>query len=220
MAKEILSKKQLLILKKAAQDDFISENFYLTGGTALAGFYLNHRVSEDLDFFSEKEFDVLGIDIFLKKQKKDLKISSIDFQQSYNRNLFFLRFQDKEMVKIEFTYFPFPHIEKPKKKSGVKIDSPIDIATNKLFTIYQQSRARDYIDLYFIVKKYGWSIKGIVKKAKIKFDWHIDPLQLGSQFLKADSVSDFPIMIKKISKKEWQEFFIKEAEELKNQILI
>ncbi|MCD4795127.1 MAG: nucleotidyl transferase AbiEii/AbiGii toxin family protein [Bacteroidales bacterium] len=28
--------------------------FYLTGGTALVRFYLNHRYSEDLDFFVNK----------------------------------------------------------------------------------------------------------------------------------------------------------------------
>jgi predicted nucleotidyltransferase component of viral defense system len=29
--------------------------FYLTGGTALGRFYLNHRCSEDLDFFVNAE---------------------------------------------------------------------------------------------------------------------------------------------------------------------
>ncbi|MCZ7666433.1 MAG: nucleotidyl transferase AbiEii/AbiGii toxin family protein [Chloroflexi bacterium] len=29
----------------------LGDNFYLTGGTALAAFYLQHRFSEDLDFF-------------------------------------------------------------------------------------------------------------------------------------------------------------------------
>ena len=29
--------------------------FYLTGGTALGRFYLNHRYSEDLDFFVNNE---------------------------------------------------------------------------------------------------------------------------------------------------------------------
>ncbi|MFH1233514.1 MAG: nucleotidyl transferase AbiEii/AbiGii toxin family protein [Patescibacteria group bacterium] len=29
-------------------------NFYLTGGTALAEFYLHHRLSEDLIFFPSK----------------------------------------------------------------------------------------------------------------------------------------------------------------------
>lgn len=29
----------------------VMDSFYLTGGTALGRFYLNHRFSEDLDFF-------------------------------------------------------------------------------------------------------------------------------------------------------------------------
>ena len=32
------------------------------------------------------------------------------------------------------------------------IDSLIDIATNKIFTIYQNPRSRDFIDLYLILK--------------------------------------------------------------------
>ena len=31
------------------------EQFYLTGGTALAEFYLGHRLSFDLDFFTAEE---------------------------------------------------------------------------------------------------------------------------------------------------------------------
>jgi len=38
--------KILLALKQ------VLSSFYLTGGTALGRFYLNHRFSEDLDFFS------------------------------------------------------------------------------------------------------------------------------------------------------------------------
>src|SRR5574342_1029985 len=32
--------------------DPISAHFYLSGGTALAGFYLHHRYSEDVDLFT------------------------------------------------------------------------------------------------------------------------------------------------------------------------
>jgi len=59
----------------------------------------------------------------------------------------------------------------------------------------------------------------LVKKAKIKFDWNIDLLQLGSQFLKSQEVKDYPRMIKKIEHKEWQDFFIKEAKKLEKDIL-
>lgn len=217
MEKEILTPDQLKILEAINQDSFIISKFYLTGGTALAGFYLKHRISEDLDFFSEEEFDTTSISVFFQKNKKRLGIKSIDFQQSFNRNLFFLHLEN-EVIKTEFTYFPFPRIDTTQRFKNIPLDSILDIAVNKLFTIYQQSRARDYIDLYCIIMKYRWSIKKLVKKAKIKFDWHIDYIQLGTQLVRASDASDYPRMIENIPKKEWIGFFLKEAEKLKDKV--
>lgn len=205
-------------MEKIGNNKFIADNFYLTGGTVLAEFYLKHRFSEDLDFFSEKEFDILSIDIFLKNLKLELNISKIDFQQSYNRNIFFLHF-DQEVLKTEFTYFPFPRIEQGDYKYGIKTDSLLDIAVNKLFTIYQRTKARDYIDLYFICAEVGYSFGSLIKHAKIKFDWHIDPLQLGTQFIKATEAEDYPRMIKQIDNKVWQNFFIQESKKLSPEII-
>jgi len=206
------------MLKKIGANKSIASSFYLTGGTALAGFYLHHRYSEDLDFFSENEFDVQGITIFLSQQKNDLCFTSIDFQQSMNRNLFFLHFPD-EVLKMEFTYYPFPRIEHGSEADGVTLDSLLDIAVNKLFTIYQRSAARDYIDLYCICKKYQWAISDLIMKARIKFDWHIDPLQLGTQFLKSEGAEDMPRMIADRPVEEWRRFFKEEAKKLKEQIV-
>ena len=218
MKNEILTKNQLNFLKEFSQSSFLLKNFYLTGGTALAGFYLGHRYSEDLDFFSEKEFDLLNIKIFLKKIKKKLGFKKDDLEQSYNRNLIFLHFPD-EIVKTEFTYFPFMRIQKGKNELGIEIDSLFDIAVNKLFSIYQRSKARDYVDLYFLCQKEKYTIEELVKKARIKFDTHIDFLQLGKQFIKSQTVDDYPRMIAKIKSKEWQEFFIGQALKLKKNIL-
>jgi len=51
-----LTKNQNLIFSEVAADEYLRSQFYFTGGTALSAFYLNHRESEDLDFFSQKEF--------------------------------------------------------------------------------------------------------------------------------------------------------------------
>ena len=51
--KTILTKNQQLLLNEIGKNKAISEAFYLGGGTALAEFYLKHRLSEDLDFFTE-----------------------------------------------------------------------------------------------------------------------------------------------------------------------
>lgn len=213
MEKNILTERQEKILKLLGAHTEIASSFYLSGGTALAGFYLFHRYSEDLDFFSEIEFDVQSVSLFLSSLRSELGFASIDFQQSLNRNLFFLKFSD-ETVKMEFTYYPFPRIEEGMAYNGIVVDSLLDIAVNKLFTIYQRSTARDYIDLYCICKKEGWHVADLIKKARIKFDWHIDPLQLGTQFLKAESAQDLPRMIQEIEPEEWRMFFKNEAKKL------
>lgn len=218
MAKTILSDNQSKILEAISHDKAICQIFYLTGGTALAEYYLQHRLSEDLDFFSEQEFDIQAINIFFAKNKKLLGIKKVDIQQSFNRNLIFL-YLKKDVIKTEFTYFPFPRIEKKIKKNKLFIDSLEDIAVNKLFTLYQKPRSRDFIDLYLIAEKTGWKIADLIKKAKIKFDWHIDYLQLGSQFTLAETVKDYPRMILKLKNEKWQKFFISQAKSFSGKII-
>lgn len=217
--KTILSVKQKQLLEIIGRDQNLCKFFYLTGGTALAEYYLQHRLSEDLDFFSEVEFDPQAISVFWKKVKAEAGIKKVEYEQSFNRNLFFLNL-GKEKIKTEFTYFPFPRIEKKKQIGSLFIDSLLDIAVNKIFTIYQKPRSRDFIDLYFISQKEKtWTIADLVKKAKVKFDWHIDPIQLGAQFLQVKEVKDYPRMIVKINHEDWQKFFIKEAQKLKSSVL-
>lgn len=217
--KTILSKNQQKLLKIIGNNKSICRYFYLTGGTALAEFYLRHRLSEDLDFFSEEEIDSQTVFSFLKSIQKSAGIEKIDAQQSFNRNLFFLRLQDGDVIKTEFTYFPFLRIEKKNKIGNLFIDSLCDIAVNKIFTIYQKPRSRDFIDLYLILQTKKWDIAELVKKAKIKFDWHVDPLQLAGQFLQAKAVKDYPKMVEKLKPEVWQNFFEEEAKKLKEQIL-
>ena len=214
----ILSENQKKFLKLLSEEKSICAHFYLTGGTALAEFYLHHRLSEDLDFFSEQEFDPQSISVILKKIQTAGSIKKIEYQQSFNRNLFFL-YTDTDMIKTEFTYFPFTRIEQKQKIGNLFIDSLIDIATNKIFTIYQNPRSRDFIDLYLILKHNpAFTINSLIENAQIKFDNYIDPIQLGAQYVKAKELKDYPRMLEKIDEKAWQEFFIKEAEKLSGKV--
>jgi len=131
MGSAILTKRQAQFLKEFGAQPALTETFVLTGGTALAGFYFMHRLSEDLDFFSLEEVDPLAVSAWLHDVKTTLGFDSFTSQQSFNRNLFFLAFPDGEQLKTEFTYFPFPHIEAPLVVQGVRIDSKIDIAVNE-----------------------------------------------------------------------------------------
>lgn len=218
MEKTILSRQQKRIFSLLSNIEIITDNFYLSGGTALSEFYLHHRYSEDLDFFSENEFEIQGIISALKTIQKKAEIKKFDLQKSFNRNLIFLHCKN-EIIKTEFTFFPFAQIEKGPYENRLRIDSLMDIAVNKIFTIYQNPRARDFIDLFFILKKKKWTLRDLIGKARIKFDWHIDYLQLGSQLLKASEMKDYPRMIVKIKDAEWQSFFKDEAEKFKKNIL-
>lgn len=193
MIENILTCRQIDFLDVAKSEPFIAKHFVLTGGTALAAYHLGHRYSEDLDFFSEREFEILPLDIFFKKAKQKLK--------------------------TEFTYFPFPKIETGPTEGDMFVESKIDIAVNKLFTIYQRVAARDYIDLYLLCKREKYEIAELLKKAREKFEWHIDPLQLGTQFLKAEAAEDFPRMTVDLPSEEWRDFFREEAKKLKDAVL-
>ena len=59
----------------------------------------------------------------------------------------------------------------------------------------------------------------LIKQAKSKFDWHIDPIQLGSQFLKSGDARDLPRMVEKIAEKDWRRFFVEEAKKLRKEVL-
>ena len=89
----ILTPQQIHALKLISQTK-LARQFYFSGGTALSYYYLHHRLSEDLDFFNPDEFDPQAVTITLKSLQSKLDFNTIDFQNSFNRNLFFLRFKN------------------------------------------------------------------------------------------------------------------------------
>lgn len=64
---------------------------------------------------------------------------------------------------------------------GLTIDSLEDIAVNKIHTLSVKPRERDFVDIFFIFKKKKFSLKELISLAKVKFDWHIDPIQFNQK---------------------------------------
>lgn len=218
MAKTILTPLQKSVLVMLGKKKALVNHFYLSGGTALAEFYLLHRLSEDLDFFSEQEFNLIPIQNFLKKISVSLNITKIEYRTFMGLHTFFL-YQSSEILKIDFNYYPFPRLTKGKNFKGVEIDSLRDIAVNKLQTIATKPRSRDFIDLYCIIKKTGWDIEILRKEARAKFDWYVDSLKLGAQFLLVDELKDYPKLIEPLKVTDWRNFFKEEAKKLKKEII-
>lgn len=216
--KATLTPEQRDFLDIVANKKFLCERFYFTGGTPLAVFYLQHRISEDIDLFSEQEIHLPSIKSFIKEVQIKLNLKSADYTNFLGLHSFQLYFSESNVLKIDFNYYPFPRIEQGVKYKNLKVDSILDIAVNKVHTIAMRPRARDFIDIYFIIKEKGYDFHDLLMKAKAKFDWHIDQIQLGSRLLQAQEQSDFPYMLKKINHNEWKNFFIEEARKLKREI--
>ncbi len=215
----LVTPEQTAVLDAVAHEPYLCRNYYFTGGTPLAAFYLHHRLSEDIDLFSEQEVNLLSIRTFLKKIQGSLKIQKFDYRQYLGLHSFQLYFSETNILKVDFNYYPFPRIErgKPYQKT-LPVDSPLDIAVNKVHTIAMKPRARDFIDIYFLIHEYHYNIQMLLMHAKAKFDWHIDPLQVGSRFNMASETSDYPRMLKPIDHQEWKNFFIQEAKKLEAEI--
>jgi len=214
MTKSLLTAHQIDFLDFVGKQPLLYENFYFSGGTALSEFYLHHRFSKDLDFFSEKEIDAVALNLFLLARKNDFSVQSLQYQQSFNRNLFFLEFADQSGLKVEFTWYPFARLEKGPALNNLQVDSVLDIAVNKVFTMTQQARGRDYIDLFEINRKYSFGFKELLKLARGKFDYPINNLQLGKNLVKVTTFLDDPILLNYIDKTAVEDYFLQLAKEL------
>ena len=220
MGKTILTPKQLNFLELVQQDSQITKRFYFTGGTALAEFHLKHRLSEDIDLFTEaEEVDQSVVDAFLKRISHKLSVVKISKSLFLGLVSTTLHFRDGETLKVDFNYYPFPRIEKGLKYKNLEVDSVYDIAVNKVHTIMHRSRGRDYVDLYFIMQMYNYSLERLISDAKAKFDWHIERGDLASQFMRVVDLDEFPAMLSPFNKKKMEEFFLNEAKKLKKEIL-
>jgi hypothetical protein len=152
----ILDKKRLAILPLLKN---FKADFYLAGGTGLA-LQLGHRDSIDFDFFTVKNFATSKLYEQIKKILTGHKILKV--QEEKNTLTVFI----DDNIKISFFSYPYKLIGKLVDEENFKIASIEDIAIMKLAAIVSRATNKDYIDLYFILKKI--SLPDILKKMEKK----------------------------------------------------
>ena len=142
----ILTPNQADFLLEFAESE-LKDVFRLTGGTALSAFFLEHRLSEDLDFFSSEKISIHLCQHFLS----GLGCGSIfSATKKFDGNIFLLKHKDGAMLKVEFTYYPLRNIESVWDLHGLRVDSflDIDIVVNKLCAIADRVEAKDYVSFW------------------------------------------------------------------------
>lgn len=138
-----LAPKTKALLDRVAGQSFLN-SFYLSGGTALA-LHLGHRESEDLDFFSQTDFDPSRLQIELEQVAK---LSSVE-QENGTLNCY------AGDVQLQFLHYPYNLLNDPVEWNQIRLSSVEDIACTKLLTIASRGSKKDFIDLYFILKQYS-----------------------------------------------------------------
>ncbi len=215
MGKTILTARQYHFLELASNEEEIIRWYYLTGGTALSEFYLQHRLSDDIDLFTTSDVNDREIDKIINKAIKKLNALSFTKRRISGLFIYELKFVDG-VLKIDFNSFPYESVEHNRIKFGnLTIDSYFDIAINKLYTVIGRFQTRDFIDLYFILKKKEFTLEGLIKRTEDKYCATIDTLYLSNQFLRSiDLPPAIPKMLVPFDFEEMKKFFVKKAKEL------
>lgn len=116
--------------------------FVLAGGTAVA-LYLGHRISVDLDFFTERRFSTEKL--FQAMKRQGLVPATLQEEEGTLTVTI-------EGVKVSLFSYPYPFLEKKAELRGIPVAGLIDIASMKVLAITQRGAKRDFVDLYFILR--------------------------------------------------------------------
>ena len=180
-------------------------NFYLTGGTSLSAFYLQHRLSEDLDFFSLGDVEVEPVIAFLRPLPE---VEDFAFEKKFERRIFLIRYKDGAHLRAEFTRYPFETIKPFKIVGGIQVDSMIDILVNKLMALTDRKDVKDYVDIYFILKEFpDRSLDELIQMAERKFGIKGLKYILQGRFLECPQDAEMLNMRKVCDGKETAAFF-------------
>lgn len=140
---QTIDTKTLELLKEIQKVD-IFKKLRLVGGTALA-LQIGHRISVDLDFFGILEADKISIINALNKMGEVKTISSTENINIYTIN----------DIKVDIVNYPYPWLSDSVIKDDLYLADVRDIAAMKLAAITGRGSKKDFVDIYFLLKRYS-----------------------------------------------------------------
>lgn len=214
MKNKILTEKQQVLIDNLP--DGILASFYLTGGTALSAFYIEHRLSKDLDFFTDTEEQMPPIEFLTALIRRLPSVKDIRYERLFDRRIFEVVFKDSDTLKVEFSTYPFKSVEERTKVGRLVVDSLLNIVTGKLFALTDRYDPKDFVDLYFVLRNYDRKLDDLIRKTEERFEIsgleYIIPERI--LLVKRIGPDDLPIMLKEINAQEMKRYFLGKASEL------
>ncbi len=202
------------------------KDYVFVGGSALS-YYLNHRLSEDIDLASPDEF--LKMDKHIDKIMEKLRQKGFTTDESVESSVNSASKRDFYVNDVKVTFFAsgddFLKNEKKSFKNNLYIANLETLIGMKTAVIHHRIVIRDYYDLYVITKEFGLD-KAINEASRLYNKQTIDGKECfmfnKTNFLKyaidMDSIKENKIesIFKPkydISKLDMQHFFEKEIKE-------
>ena len=199
----VLPKNAQAALALLGKNNILPEKTYLAGGTALA-LQFGHRISIDFDFFTPMDF--ISQDIIKKLEK----IGKFVFQESKEKNTLLGLFQG---VKFSLFKYDYPLVKPTINYLGIELVSPEDIFAMKIAAIIDRGTIKDFIDVYFLIKK-GISLEQSLDYYNKKYNAlanNIYSIIKSLTYFDDADLKEMPEMIEKIDWEEIKKFFEKET---------
>ena len=151
-------------------------SFFLTGGSALGIFYLNHRLSYDLDLFSTTAVDWHQIDARVRSIADAIEADLLPQMASPTFRRYSMR-RGQETETLDFVIDHLPQMDPEKNFFGtICVDTLHEIFVNKICTLVSRSEVKDLIDLYFLEAE-GLAIEEHFSQARQK-EGGLDPAMI------------------------------------------
>lgn len=165
-------------LQRELVDAFFSEPsaFFLTGGAALAGYYLGHRFTDDLDLFSPP---IESMELAVQRLRRATAtvggiVEAVQEAPEFRR---FIVRRAEEMTLVDLVIDRAPQLIADKPLIGqVRIDSEREIAANKVTAMLGRTAPRDLVDLFALLDR-GHTLEEALADARTK-DAAADPATL------------------------------------------
>lgn len=164
---DILTPLQRTMLDAVFAEEAFARSFYLTGGTALAAWYLFHRYSDDLDLFTNDQ----SLELLWPTLQRLLPSLGLSVE---SRTPQFIRLRHPDGLRVNVVYdVPF-RVGVPLRHGTWLIDTLDNITLNKVAAIQGRLDVKDYVDLYLLLKDDPQRILTWLGQAKQK-DASIEP---------------------------------------------
>jgi predicted nucleotidyltransferase component of viral defense system len=211
-----LAKGWLTPLQAALLTNFFATDtgqlFFLTGGTALAAFYLHHRLSVDLGLFTLDDLALRETDVLIPQLAADLGCRIGRARRTEHFCQFLFELEARESLQIDLVQDFGPQYGEHIKVGDIIVDSLENIGVNKLTAILGRTEPKDFVDLYFILHA-GYDFHELLVKAQEK-DPGLQPFYMAGTLLQVRNLRHLPATTPPLTLPELQGFIIPLANQL------